>query len=255
MTDKVHSGSQSVLNPGSSAPPEEVKPETAAPAPDPMVGKMASLEQQLAASQKMIGQQSGEIKGVRAMRQELDDLKATKAAPQGPTEQEQYQSVMSQITTGDLGLEEGMAQALELKGAMTVNQVMLQLKEQQQKDSTADIQREFLKANPDFNEAVESGALKPYLDASALNDEYTAFHLMKSDQKVAALNEEHAAAVAAAKEEGARVASGAENAGKVLGKTGAAIRPTGEVKKFRNSKDATAAMSDTLAKFRSTSGG
>jgi chromosome segregation ATPase len=255
--EKIPSGSQSVLETGSSAPEvvepvaEEVVPEPAAA--NPLEAKIASLAEQLANAQKLIGKQSGEVKAVREMQKELESLKA-KQEPQGPSIEDQIDSISARMEEGELSLREGNKLIAQLSARMGQESALSVFTKQRQQEEAGKIQNNFLEKNPDFAEARDSGELDSYMKANPLHDEFSAYHEYKADKRIQALETEYAAKIAAAKEEGAKLASGADNAGKVLGKSGATVRPTGEVKKFNNPKEATAAMEAELAKIRSVSG-
>lgn len=230
-------------------PQEEVKVEAEAPQkedkqeakPDDTIAK---FEKMLQASQSMIGKQSSEIGALRAKLEEM-----TKA-PAGPSEDEQLSALYQKMDTGEIDIAEGMRQALAINSNLTASRVMSQLQQQQQQSEIAKVQSKFLEENPDYQQVIESGALAPYLKADPLADEYTAYHKFKADERIKQIEQENQAKILAAKEEGAKLAKGAESAGKVLGKQGStAMAPTVN-KPFKNTQEATAAMMQTLQAMR-----
>ena len=108
-----------------------------------------------------------------------------------------------------------------------------------------------MKDNPDFEELRANGALQPYLESDPLADDYVAFKQFKSDEKVKALETEYQAKIAAAKDEGAKLAQGAEAAGKVLSRSGSAARAAVSAPKpFGSRQEAESAMLATLQGMR-----
>lgn len=217
------------------APVQEVQK----PAEDPM----AKFEKMIAASQSMIGKQSNEIGALRAKLEELT------RQPEGPSEDEQLGGILQKMDTGELDIAEGLRQALAINTNLTENRVMAKLSQQQKQSKIAEIQDNFLKENPDYNGVVASGVLQPYLDADPLSDDLMAYHKFKADEKIKALQSEFEQAKKAAKEEGAKLAKGAEAAGKVLGKQGSpAVAP--QKVGPRNAQEQRDAMAETLARLR-----
>lgn len=226
-------------------PQEEVKEEVK---PDKSDG-LSKLEKMLQDSQKMIGKQANEIGQLRS---KLDEFGKPKE-PQGPGVDEQVAQIMQQMDEGEIPIQEGMKQVLALNSQLTASQVMADLNKQRQEEKFTEFQSKFLKENPDYEQALESGELQPYMEADPLADEYVAYKQWKADQKIAALQAEYEAKVAAAKEEGAKLAKGSTAAGKVLGKQGVspqAVRPN---RPFKNTQEATDAMMAKLAEIRSAS--
>lgn len=213
---------------------------------------IAKLEARLKEKDSMIGRQS---KDVGQLRKELDQLRAelaeSKKAPAGPSEDQMLADLYQKMDSGEIKIEDGMRQVIQLNSKLTAAQVMQQFQQEQQRNKTAEIQGNFLSKNPDFTEAVESGALQQYLDEDPLADEYAAYWKYKADQRVAEKEKEAQAKIAAAKEEGAKLAKGAEAAGKVLGKQGSSpvpqARPQGP---WKNNQERDNAMLEELARFR-----
>ena len=208
---------------------------------------IAKFEKMLQASQTMIGKQSSEIGALRAKLEEM-----TKA-PEGPSEDEQLSQLYQKMEDGEIEIAEGMKQALAINSNLTASRVMNQLSQQQQQNKVSEIQGKFLTDNPDYQGVLESGALKPYLDADPLADEYVAYHKFKADEQMNALKAEYEQKILAAKEEGAKLAKGAETAGKVLGKQGSTAMAPQVQRPFKNNQEASAAMMATLKQMRSAS--
>lgn len=224
--------------------PEPVAPKEDKPGPD---DKIAKFEKMVAASQSMIGKQANEIGALRA---KLDEMSKPAA---GKSVNEQIAALTKAMDSGDIDIATGMQQALDLYGSIVADNVMQKVTTQQKQSKTAEVQANFLKNNPDYNEVLESGALNQYLQEDPLADEYTAFHLYKRDQKIANIQKESEAKIAAAKEEGAKLAKGAVQAGNVLGKQGSSAAVPQITKPFTNRQEAEAALMATLKGFRSAS--
>lgn len=215
--------------------------------------RMTKLEKMLEESQKMIGKQSTEIGKLRG------DLQSKTAQKQesevkGPSEQEQIKAILKAVDDGEMDMQEGMMKALELNTSLTTNQVMNKFGQMKQEEEVGKATQDFHAKNPDFKPLLESGALDPYLKDDPMADEYTAYKSFKADEKVAAITKEYEAKIAAAKEEGARLADGAKGTADVLGKSGAAARDAVVApKEFKSKQEATDAMMATLGSMRSSS--
>ena len=210
------------------------------------------IEEALKASQQMIGRQSQEIGALRAKLEEIAAAK-TPQQPAGPTESEQLDELYRKMDIGEIDIAEGMRQALEINSKLTAAQVMSKLQEQRQQEEVTKIHKGFLEKNPDYEQVVQSGALQPYLDADPMADVYTAYQLFKADERVKQLEADYQQKILAAKEEGAKLAKGAEAAGKVIGKQGATALQPQVNRPFKNTQEATAAMMETLQKMRQAS--
>jgi len=260
--NKVLAGSEPI-NPMVADTPMEAKEEVKSDTPDPEQGTpeekapdpVALLEARLKESQSMIGKQGntmGALKSeIAALRAEIAEARKQ---PEGPGDEQVLADLYKKMDTGEIDIATGMQQALQINSKLTAAQVMRQFQADQQRNKTAEVQGNFLKENPDFHEVVNSGTLQSYLDADPLSDEYTAYKMYKADQKIAELEKATQAKIAAAKEEGAKLAKGAEAAGKVLGKQGATPTPQSRPQgPWKNSNDATEAMLAKLREIRSAS--
>ena len=233
----------------------ENTPEAVAPAPvvdkpveSPEAAKIAQLEKMLNDSKGMIGKQSNEV---GTLRKQLEEMKMAQT-PKGPTIEEQIDSISDQMEAGDLGLKEGNRMIAQLSAQLGKQSAMSEFSQQKDNERVVGIQQKFLKDNPDFEELRANGMLQPYLEADPLADEYVAFKQFKADEKIKNLEAEYQVKIAAAKEEGAKLAQGAEAAGQVIGKNGSTARAAVSVPKpFTSRQDAETAMLATLQGMRS----
>jgi len=233
--------------------PAEASTEAAAPAtdkPEASDDAMSRLEKMFKDSQSMIGKQSSEIGSLRA---KLDEMTRQPEAPAGPSDDETLNDLLAKMDNGEITIEQGMREALAINSKLIAVQVMNQLNQRDEQEKVAEVQGKFLKDNPDYEEVLQNGALQPYLDADPMADEYTAYHKYKGDERVNAIKAEYDAKVLAAKEEGAKLAKGAESAGKVLGKQGGSAQAPQVNRPFKNNQEATAAMMSKLHAMRSSS--
>jgi predicted RNA-binding protein YlqC (UPF0109 family) len=233
--------------------PESTDPEKGTQEPESKEDIAAVLEKRLKESQSMIGKQGNNI---GALKKELEALRAeiaeSRKPPPGPSDDQVLSDLYAKMDAGEIDIATGMQQALAINSKLTANQVMQQFRQEQQRNKVSEIQGQFLQKNPDYQEALESGELQKYLDEDPLADEYAAYLQYKADARVAELEKAAEARVAAAKEEGAKLARGAEASGKVLGKQGASSVPTPKPQgPWKNNQDASAAM---LAKLREMRG-
>jgi hypothetical protein len=226
--------------------PVENKPEDK-PAESPDAAKIAQLEKMLNDSKSMIGKQSSEV---GSLRKQLEGLQ--QAQPKGPSIEDQIDEISDKMELGEIGLKDGNRQIAQLSAQMGERSAMNKFNQQKEQDRIGTIQQKFLKDNPDFEGLRANGALTPYMEADPLADEYVAFKQYKADEKIKALDAEYQGKIAAAKEEGAKLAQGAEAAGKVLGKSGSAARVAVTTPKpFKSSQEAQDAMLSTLRDMRS----
>lgn len=212
---------------------------------------MTRFEEMLKASQSMIGKQSNEIGQLRA---QLAQMHQASQQPQGPSPDQQLNDILAKIDSGEVDPGEGMRQALAIQSNLTASQVMNQLSQQQAANESAKVQQSFLEKNPDYYDILQSGALDSYIKDDPMSDEYTAYHRYKSDQRIADMEKEYQQKIVAAKEEGAKLAKGAEAAGKVIGRQGASAQaPAQPQRPFKSSQEAADAMLAQLRAMRSAS--
>jgi len=180
-------------------------------------------------------------------------LEAMNRPAAGPSEDQQLADLYKQMDTGEIDIAEGMRQALAINSNLTASKVMNQLAQQQQQQEVSKIQGKFLKDNPDYTELLQNGTLDSYMEEDPLSDAYTAYQKYKADEKIKTLQAEYDQKVAAAKEEGAKLAKGAESAGKVLGKQGGSAQAPQVNRPFKNGQEMRSAMMEELQRLRSTS--
>lgn len=229
--------------------PAQDTPKVEAEATTPTDDNYAKLEKQFNDAKSMIGKQSSEV---GSLRKQLQEMQQAREEPAGPSMEDQIDVISDQIENGDIGLKEGNRAIAKLSAQMAEQNALAKFGQQKETERVSSMQQKFLQDNPDFEELVNNGALAPYLDADPMADEYVAFKQFKADEKIKGLQEEYEAKIAAAKEEGAKLAQGADAAGKVLGKTGSAARVASSTPKpFKNQQDAHNAMLATLQGMRS----
>jgi hypothetical protein len=210
--------------------------------------RIEKLEKMLHDSRAMIGRQSTEV---GALRQKLEGSLQPAAAP-GPSIDEQIDLISERIENGDVSLKDGNRLIAQLSAKMGAETALNSINQRQQKERVLGIQQKFLSDNPDFQELRDNGTLQQYLDADPMADEYVAFKQYKADERVKSLEADYAAKITAAKEEGAKLAQGANATGKVLGKSGSAARAAVSAPKpFKNTQEASAAMLAQLQAMRS----
>jgi len=227
-------------------PQEEVKEPAAQPKPEAKDNPDSKLEKMLKDSQSMIGKQG---KLIGDLKSKLDALNAPKEEPKGPPPDEMINGLLQQMENGEITLQEGLAKALKLNSQLTASQVMQQFQQQKAQEEETGKYSSFLKNNPNFEEIRDSGELTPYLESDPLADDYSAYKEWKKDQEKAALLTEYEAKIAAAKEEGAKLAQGADNAQKVIGKQGQTPQPRPMNRPWTH-QDATQRMQEKLAELR-----
>jgi predicted RNA-binding protein YlqC (UPF0109 family) len=226
----------------------EVKDTPTTPTPD----ALAKMEARLKEKESMIGKHGNTI---NALKTEIANMKAQLQSTNNPApdQSQLLADLYRKMDAGEIGIAEGMNQALSINANLTAQQITQQIAAQQQQREAEKVRSNFLKKNPDYESVVESGALAPYLEEDPLHDNYSAFLLYKKDQQFAEQQKEAEAKINAAKEEGARLAKGAEAAGKVIGKQGQSAVQNSKPKPFKNNQEATAAMLETLKQFRAAS--
>lgn len=257
--NEVKAGSV-VINP---LPPDDVpvdemetsspKAEETAPAEEdkqaeaPKDDQATRIDEILKANQAMIGKQSQEIGALRA---KLEDM--TKPPP-GPSDDEVLNNLYRKMDDGEIDIAEGMKQALAINSNLTAAKVMQDLQKQREQEEVSKLHGDFFSKNPDYEQVVQSGVLKPYLEADPMADAYTAYHQFKADERIKGIQADYEQKILAAKEEGAKLAKGSEAAGKVIGKQGSTSLAPQVNKPFKNTQEASAAMLETLRQMRSAS--
>lgn len=224
------------------------------PAKDTQEDPVAKLEARLKEKDAMIGRHGNAI---GAFKKELESLRAQlneSRTPPGPSEESALADLYAKMDSGEIDIASGMQQALHLNSNLTAKQVMARLQEEQKRAKTQEVHQDFLKKNPDYEDVLNSGVLDKYLEEDPLADEYVAFKMYKADQLLAEKEKEAQAKIAAAKEEGAKLAKGAAAAGRVLGKQGAtAAAPARPQGPWKNSQEAQDALMARLKSMRSAS--
>lgn len=236
------------------APVEAIEAPAAAD-PSEVDKRIATLEKMLADSQGMIGKQSGEV---GSLRQQLSSLQQANQ-PQEPSLEDQIDEISAKMEEGDIGLREGNKLIAKLSAKMGADSAFQLIGEKQNQEKVSAIHGKFLADNPDFEELRDNGTLQSIIDQDPMADLYSAYQMVKAQrdrETLTATYEQEKAAIAAkipqAKEEGAKLAQGASEAGKVLGKNGTAARAAAEsVKPFKTKQDAHDAMMKTLQQMRS----
>jgi len=226
----------------------------AADTPNPHDARIAALEKMLSDSQGMIGKQSTEV---GSLRKELESLRKP-AEPAGPTLEEQIDAISDQMENGDIGLKEGNRMIAKISAQMAEKSTVSKFQEQRKEEQLVSMQQKFLGDNPDFEEVRDNGTLDQIMAQDPMADVYTAYRIYKAGQEIESIKtgyeqklSEVAAKIPQAKEEGAKLAQGAAEAGKVLGKNGTAARSAAEtIKPFKSTQDAHDAMLATLQGMR-----
>lgn len=203
----------------------------------PILGKYKTQEDLIKAHQELesrLGSQGSELGDLRKQSEFLmqqnqalmdklgtaskSDKKNDAAAPDFDA---QIKDLADKVESGDLDV----ASALRQQAALTVNkmgQVLDDKLAQAKTQSEANkIKEKFLGDHPDFAEMQKSGRLAQIRAANPIHDDLSAYLEIKRQEAVADVDTKIKAAVEQGRIEGAKLAQGADAAGRVQGKNGA----------------------------------
>lgn len=220
----------------------KAQPDTAADAQtgdQPILGKYKTQEDLIKAHQELesrLGSQGSELGDLRKQSEFLmqqnqalmDKLgtasksdKKNDADAAAPDFDAQIKDLADKVESGDLDI----ATALKQQAALTVNkmgQVLDQKLNAAKTQSEADkIRDKFLGEHPDFAEMQKSGRLAQIRAANPIHDDLSAYLEIKRQEAVADVDTKIKQAMEQGRIEGAKLAQGADAAGRVQGKNGA----------------------------------
>jgi len=195
--------------------------------PEALAEAYQSLESKL-------GEQGSELGDLRSANKVLTDQMAEvqKAAKEreeaGKPPATDYESklgvIYKQLNDGDLTVEDALQQSnaltAEAAALKAVEEATKSFQDTLQKRDAEAIQKEFLKANPDFAELRDSGKLDPIKQESGgMHDDFSAYYAYKAAQEYER-----------GKAEALKLASGDEDTKTVLTKPGETIKETNKPK-------------------------
>jgi hypothetical protein len=203
----------------------------------PILGKYKTQEDLIKAHQELesrLGSQGSELGDLRKQSEFLmqqnqalmDKLGTTSKSDKkndaaAPDFNAQIKDLADKVESGDLDI----ASALKQQAALTVDkmgqvldQKLIAAKTQSEADKIRD---KFLGEHPDFAEMQKSGRLAQIRAANPIHDDLTAYFEIKRQEAVADVDTKIKTAMEQGRIEGAKLAQGAEAAGRVQGKNGA----------------------------------
>ena len=217
------------IKPDAKAIPTNAMPPKVTPEPEPIVpepegeavtkagsmeviqAELAKAQKELADAQTHIGKQSNEVgetrKQVAFLTDQLNRLQ--QAPPKPPTDYEaQITEIGAKLESGDISPQEALLQTARLTQEQTLNAASQKFGEVLSSRDQKAIQDQFLKENPDFTEAVQSGELGTIKRENPLHDDLSAFYVLKGRREIEAKEQEKAELLA--KIEEAKKAGAAE---------------------------------------------
>lgn len=167
-----------------------------------------------------------------------------------PDFDQQLADLKTKVESGDIDISEALAQTVGLTSAKAEMVAREAVKRAREEERATSVRDQFLKNNPDFFELQSAGVLQSIKDENPMHDDFSAYHEYKLRETLANIEAERKAAYEKGMAEAAKLAQGAEAAGRVSGKTGAAVRaPTGT--KPLSEGERIQGMLDILRKVRS----
>lgn len=213
---------------------------------------MASLKEQLANAQNLIGRQGQELGELRQSYQALSDSQQQAAEASGDDDYEaKILDIREKVDNGEIDFGEAFALSTKLSVEMGARKASDTIKTELQRSESQKIQEKFFKEHPDFVELRDSGALSDIMRENPMHDEFSAYHEAKRVEMVKKFEEAVANAKAEGEQAGAQMAEQKKKASGVLGKQGSGVRDTNQPKSFKNAAERRQAMIDAVKGARS----
>jgi len=204
-----------------------------------ILGKFKTSDEVVPAYQELekdhgrLGSEVGQLRKDKEMLMGLINRGAAQQPNQQPATQEpaqDYDKLLEETTNaveaGDLSVGEGLKKVASLtaqKMAVLAKETYSQLDSAR---TSKEILSQFQKDNPEFNEALNSGALDAIRAQNPMHDNLSAFYEWKSAKTQADAAQAVKDAYEKGKNEMAELAKGADATGRVLGKSGSEARVT-----------------------------
>lgn len=177
---------------------------------------------------------------------------------QGPGAEPDFDAALAALTekveAGDIDIATALKQTALLTAQQAAGIADQKVRQVAAEREAKAIQSNFVKANPDFLELRKSGQLEALKAENPMHDDFSAYFAYKQRQTLSDVDAKVKAAMEAGRQEGAKLAAGAEAAGRVLGKTGASPRQQTGATQPKNDGEMTAGMLGILQGMRGGGG-
>lgn len=215
--DYIPSGSEVPGQSGETLP-VEATPVEAPPEPskslEAMETELKSTQDQLANAQKTMGKHSNEVGELRQSVKALSEQLESKKDPEASYDDLEA-GLFQQFEDGDLDSGQYARELSKLSRQRASTEAQEAIRTELEQRDNRDIQENFLKQNPDYEDLVSSGSLDEFKAANPMHDNMSAYYEFKAKE---------AGAQATQAEEARKTAEEAQKAGKVLGKQGEGVR-------------------------------
>lgn len=249
MADKIEEGKTPA---GAPIPPEKKETEVIEDAPktvkvgDREYSSLEDLAKDHENLQDLYGKHTEEVGDLRSANKVLTEQmesvqkaaeeKAKAGEPPATDYESKLAGIYKQLNDGDISVEDAMQQSNALTAEATalkaVDQATQKFETTLQERDAESIQKDFLKANPDFAELRDSGKLEAIKkEAGGMHDDFSAYYAYKATE-----------AFEKGKAEAARLAAGDVDTKTVLTKPGDSIKETNKSKTPLSESETEASM-------------
>lgn len=206
-----------------------------------ILGKFSSPEDLAKSYQELeghVGRQSSEVGDLRKTNQvllsQLELLQQGHPSATGwataqqqavePSFDEQLGKIQEQVNSGDIDVAEALRQTASVTKQSSLSAAKEEFARMERERSARSIQDQFLKDNPDFLAAQQSGTLTQIRQQNPLHDDFSAYWAHKAQQEAVSKAEVEKSAYERGKSDVSKLAQGAEAARKVLANPGTDTR-------------------------------
>lgn len=181
-----------------------------------------------AEAQKLIGRQGTELGNLRkqteSLQQAITEMQSAAKGQGQPDLSAQLKDISQRVTTGDLDIGEALMMTANISTQMGAQEAGKNYQSALQQQKAEELRGKFLSENPDFNDVLGSGELDGIIQANPMHDQFSAYWQLKAQKEAAKAAEMEKSAYEKGRVEGAKLAQGDQQAGKVLAKPGTAAR-------------------------------
>jgi hypothetical protein len=189
---------------------------------------------------------------------QLSALQQSGAGQQGgpatPDFDAQLAALTAKVQSGDVDVATALKETAILTAQRAAALADERVKSVIAEQSAAQVRSNFVKTNPDFMELQRAGQLEAIKAENPMHDDFSAYHEYKRREAIADIDAKVKAALEQGRQEGAKLAAGADAAGRVLGKAGGSPRPAPTTQLPKNEGEKISGMLSVLQQMRSGQG-
>jgi hypothetical protein len=135
-------------------------------------------------------------------------------------------SIDAAVEAGEMSISEGRKKDRELTRQRTQLEMNDQFAKAKSQNDAAGMVANFKAAHPDFQQALDSGALEEIKKANPLHDNISAYYEWKANEAIAGADAREKTAFEKGKAEISSLAAGSQATNRVLGRSGSEVRVT-----------------------------